>query len=205
MIDIQPIDREIMPSMIWRVRYDGDVAALIPAAERCVDSRRVPSIYLETGSAASSSTSNLQPHNMPEFKAYYNWLGPVARHIITEKWGCLDPAPYYIDSTWCNRHDRTGRTEAHTHGLIIAAVATYLSVPKDSGGIEFKDPHGVHWRSFPRQSGDNKRDDWRRLDVEPGDTLIFPGWLEHRTEQHLGQEGDLRWVLTTNIGLRQGA
>jgi hypothetical protein len=28
---------------------------------------------------------------------------------------------------------------------------------------------------------------------------MFPGWLLHRTEEHQGQQGEIRWVLTSNV------
>jgi hypothetical protein len=37
------------------------------------------------------------------------------------------------------------------------------------------------------------------IDIKQGDVLLFPGWIDHRTEEHKGNPGEDRWVLTTNI------
>jgi ectoine hydroxylase-related dioxygenase (phytanoyl-CoA dioxygenase family) len=57
--------------------------------------------------------------------------------------------------------------------------AAYLSIPDNSGYFEYKD---VTWKELPTVSGD---------------VIIFPGWIEHRTQTNNSSED--RWVITTNF------
>ena len=194
---------KVFPELIHRAHYKWDKDRVLPALKKCVENRPID-LDLEVGPAATSaSNSTDRPHNMPEFQDFYQWLGPVVRKIMFEQWNIMPRTQFQIGQSWTNYHDRGGQTLAHTHGTVIAAISAYIQVPEHSGGIEFYDPNTAYWRFHPQtgpQGGPNRG--WHTLPVSEGDVLIFPGWLEHRTQVHQGREGELRWVLTTNVSVR---
>ena len=195
----------VFPNLIHKAHFKWDKERVMPALQRCID-RRSKDLPLEKGAAATSaSNGNDRPHNMPEFQDFYTWLGPVVRNIMFNEWDIMPKCQFQIGQSWTNYHDRGGQTISHTHGTVIAAVSAYIQVPENSGGIEFYDPNTPYWLFHPQtEIDDPERRGWHTVPVAEGDVMIFPGWIQHRTEVHRGREGELRWVLTTNVSVRYG-
>jgi hypothetical protein len=84
--------------------------------------------------------------------------------------------------------------EIENYPNTMFVAATYLNMPKRGGYFECKDPLEYH------KCGYNHEDQswmWKEIPTISGDILIFPGWLQHRTQPNLSNEK--RWVLTTNF------
>lgn len=188
---------ELFPQLIYRTRYEGfDTPRLVPICEGLVRGAR-ENAYLEQGDA-NSSVINTQsmPHTLAVFRPFYDWLWPQIEHVIYREWNLDRSVKYWINDSWVNRHGPGGHTAEHTHGHAVMAVSSYIQVPKDSGAIEFLDPLEHMWRMYFRN---HRPGTWNRLPVSQGDVLMFPGWLDHRTEVSRAEPGQDRWVLTTNV------
>ena len=61
-----------------------------------------------------------------------------------------------------------------------------------SGFIEYKDPLEYIKGFLPK-----KCNNWKEIQAKTGDTLLFPGWIRHRTQPNNLLKD--RWVLTTNF------
>ena len=185
------------PNLIMRTHYPHfDPQRLVPICEGLVRGAR-ENAYLEQGDA-NSSVINTQsmPHTLAVFAPFYEWLWPHIEHVIYREWKMDRSVKYWINDSWVNRHGPGGQTTEHTHGHAVMAISAYIQVPKDSGGIEFMDPLEHMWRMYYRN---HRPGTWDRIGVSAGDILMFPGWLDHRTEVSRAEPGLDRWVLTTNV------
>lgn len=149
---------------------------------------------LEKGGQSSASNRDHQPHMHPHFADYYNWLRPIVQDIIFNQWKLEQNIQYVVSNSWVNVHHRGDTTLAHTHGSGVMSIAHYITLPKNCGRLELKDPCEAQRRMYMRQ---HYNDGWFPIDIKQGDSVMFPGWLEHRTET--SEADDPRWVLTTNI------
>lgn len=100
---------------------------------------------------------------------------------------------------WANRHRRDGLTLEHLHGAQICG-AYYLSYPPSGGRLIFKSPLEYAVCGCPQVDVINftKPDNsLHYMSIEPGDLIIFPGWLKHLTEPS-GSDQD-RIVVSFNM------
>ena len=187
----------IFPQLVHRVHYPKwNYAKIIPICEGLVRGARENS-HLEVGNAQSSvMNTDAMPHTLAVFKPFYDWLHPQIERVLFDDWHFEPNVAYFINDSWVNRHGPGGETTAHTHGVAAMAISAYLQVPDQSGDIEFMDPNERMWRMFFRS---HQPGQWTPLKVAQGDVLMFPGWLDHRTQPNLNHLGRDRWVLTTNI------
>ena len=76
--------------------------------------------------------------------------------------------------------NKTGETLEHTHGATPIVVSCYVRKDhQDSGNIMFRDPM---FQTRAHEDNLQAHYPWRIIPVEQNDILIFPGWLEHKTE-----------------------
>jgi uncharacterized protein (TIGR02466 family) len=192
LIDVTPFE-----PLIIKAHYDYfNFKKLEPACNRLISGIERKT-HLEKGNANSSATNvNIQPHIMPEFKEFYNWLNPIASHILYNEYGLFDKIEYKISNSWVNFHGEGGETAIHHHGDTALTVAAYLQLPEDGGFIQFKDPmeyqKGFHIRKY-----DDEFWMWKTVPATTGDVILFPGWIRHRTQPNKNKNTK-RWVLTTN-------
>ncbi|MEY4334155.1 MAG: Synechococcus phage syn9 [Bacteroidota bacterium] len=190
LIDVTPFE-----PMIIKVHYNGfDWKKLKPVCESMIDGANKNSEVENENGKSSVYNRNNQPHNNPAFKEFYNWLKVITDHIIYNEWNCLPFFKYKADMSWVNVHKNGGLTLEHEHGAALMVAATYLDIPNGSGYIEYKDPTEYVKGFLPRDSNEHN---WKEVKAETGDTLLFPGWIRHRTQpNNLSKD---RWVLTTNF------
>jgi uncharacterized protein (TIGR02466 family) len=185
------------PPLVFKLHYDGfDQQKLVPICEGLVRAAQAKrNSYLESGDAQSSVIAqDSAPHKLAVFKPFYDWLWPHMETVLIQHWGLSHRIKYWINDSWVNRHGRGGKTLPHTHGASSMASAAYITHPEGSGHIEFRDPCETQWAFHYREF---EPGGWWTIPVKQGDVLLFPGWLEHRTE---ASDADTdRWVLTTNI------
>lgn len=180
-------------SYVHKAHFKFDWNVLRPVCKNLVDTTKHEVYLVENG---KSSVTNLrQPHKMPEFKSYYDWLNKVVKEIAIERCGYHSHFKYKVGNSWVNYHNNTGKTLEHNHPNAFLVVAAYLNMPENGGYIEFKDPLEYHKGAHEHTNG--KGWFWSEVPAVSGDVLIFPGWLRHRTQNN--QSDSKRWVLTTNI------
>lgn len=191
LIDVTPFH-----PMVVKVHYDEfDWNLLKPICEEMISGTKY-SVDLEVdGGKSSVYNYDNQPHKSKAFGQFYKWLKPICMHIIKEEWKLVKDFEYVISNSWVNVHTNGGITREHNHGACVIVAATYLDLPENGGFIQFKDPLEYHKLSH---SKDDLNDcDWYTVPAKTGDTLLFPGWLNHRTQPN-GSNKE-RWVLTTNV------
>jgi uncharacterized protein (TIGR02466 family) len=105
--------------------------------------------------------------------------------------------PYQVSNSWINKHPTGAWTDEHCHKGCQLTIAIYLQVPENSGRIVFKDPLEYHWWGDPSDARSEKDGNWYPVDVTEGDILLFPGWLQHKTE--INNSTQDRYVLTINL------
>lgn len=185
--------KDPFPSLVYTVNYsDLNSKEAIPVCQNFIDTAPMNS-PLEQGGRSSASNRLQQPHMHPYFNNFYNWLWPHVMDIIVNKWGMEPNIQYGISNSWCNVHTNGNTTLEHTHGSAVMAIAHYISLPKGSGRIEVQDPLEPMRQFYMRK----RHNGWYPIDIAQGDVVMFPGWMNHRTEQSTTDEP--RWVLTTNV------
>ena len=106
-----------------------------------------------------------------------------------------------VSNSWVNKHSRGGETTEHMHEFVDLVVSSYLFCPEGSGNLLVRDPLEYHrWHDVIENAYFQKqkyRHPWIEVPVQTNDVLIFPGWLNHKTEK---SESDVdRYVMTTNL------
>lgn len=185
------------PILIFKEKFHSFNALHLEAAKEILE-RTVHrgNSHLEKGDAYSSISNQFNaPHQHPCFSEFFHWLINRAEHVIFDHYHLSNKYNYHVGNSWINLHRFDGQTLEHNHGLSPISCVAYLSIPTDSGYIEFKDPH-YHLRSLHEQD-DRYYKSWFSVTVEPGDVLFFPGWMSHRTQPNKSVED--RWILSANI------
>jgi len=189
----------LWPPLIWKFKYEFDLDKLNPLIEslRTHWSVSPESSLLETGDAISTARvgvydNELEPHNSPLLNDYHKWL--VSRIGYIWEMNQLLSSNSIITKSWINVHRRTGKTVEHVHNGSDMVVSAYLKCPEGSGNIEFRDPLEYHKLGLPFNP---EKQLWRELEVTTNDVLIFPPWINHRTQENSTDEE--RIVLTYNI------
>lgn len=192
LIDVTPFE-----PLIIKAHYDGfDWKKLEPVCESLIKDTPYKT-QLETGDAYSSAPNvNNQPHIMPEFRDFYKWLTPIAKHIMYNEWDLFDRIEIEPSNSWVNFHGEGGTTELHHHGATVLTIAAYLQMPENGGYIQFRDPMEYH-KGFHMRKFDEEKWIWKTVPAITGDVILFPGWIRHRTEPNKNKNIK-RWVLTTN-------
>jgi uncharacterized protein (TIGR02466 family) len=178
---------------IFKIHYDFDFQALRPLCHELMNSSDPNFPLVENG--GSTHQHKLYPHNMPEFRDFFQWLKMMATEIAIRGMGYSTTYhKYSITNSWLNVHYKGGKTHAHNHSNTFMAAAAYLNMPENGGYFECKDPLEDLKGFYYHDTSDWM---WREIPVISGDVLIFPGWLKHRTQPNNSDEE--RWVLTTNF------
>ena len=201
-LDALTLDADPFPSLVFKTHYDGfqDQAKWVSICEGVMRGAAGFNSYLEQGEAKSSvRNQEAAPHRLAVFQPFYRWLWPKIEEILYLQWGLEQGIEYWISDSWVNCHDRGGVTLEHTHGYASMAISTYITHPVNSGHLEVLDPIESMWAMHFRRDELTGRRGWRTVEVRQGDVVMFPGWLLHRTEEHKGKAGEIRWVLTTNV------
>jgi uncharacterized protein (TIGR02466 family) len=177
---------------IFKAHYDFNWSVLKPVCKHLIDTTEKEMYLVENGQ--SSHMNSRQPHLMPQFKPFYDWLNKMVKDAV-DKAGYTKFYPYTIGNSWVNYHGEGGKTLEHNHQNTTLVCAAYLYMPKNGGYIQFKDPLEYHKATV--QHEDVKAWYWKDVPTITGDVIIFPGWLKHRT--HPNSSSEKRWVLTTNL------
>ena len=160
------------------------------------DQTKVESIPNSTTSRVGRYEYTLEPHNQKCMKPFNMWLG-ARISWVWQQFGYLG-AESEISQSWFNRHEKGGQTKEHTHNAIELVVASYLQNDGEGqGNIEIKDPLEYHKTGYPY---DAEKEIWKEIKCPTNTVLIFPGWVNHRSQ--VNKVGGERMVMTYNINAR---
>jgi hypothetical protein len=190
---------ELWPPLIWKFQYEFDLKSLQPLIETLFSHWAVSeeTSLQEDGDAISSVRvgvfdNEMQPHNSLLLENYNSWLSQKIA-FVWETSGFLSPSSM-VNKSWMNIHNNGGKTLEHMHSGSDLVVSAYVKCPRRSGNIEFRDPLEYHKNSFQYRPEGNL---WKQVEVTTNDVLIFPGWMNHRTQDNKTNEE--RIVLTYNV------
>ena len=176
----------------------------------------IKSMDMETpeknGGVTSVVLSNLQqhheykshnmPHEWPELAEFKKFIMSSIPEIL-RKWHCDPGIDRDISRSWINVHPQGAYTMDHNHYGVLMAIAAYLYVPKNGGNLLLKNPLTPYKFGEPMHqtyfSEDGGRDglEWSSINVETGDVVFFPGWVNHKTEKNSSKEN--RFVMSWNV------
>jgi uncharacterized protein (TIGR02466 family) len=95
----------------------------------------------------------------------------------------LTPQAELKFDAWANVLDTGGFNMQHVHQNTLLSACFYLSTPKGSSPIIFRDPRPGVVFSPMRGKGINGFSE-RSMIPSAGQLIVFPNWLEHRVEVH---------------------
>jgi hypothetical protein len=136
-----------------------------------------------------------QPHEQIGLRDFNCFLGSILPDVWGE-YGFIG-AESQVTRSWYNRHGLHGQTMEHAHTATELVVSAYVSNDKGQGFIEFRDPLEYHKSGFPY---DAEKNIWKSVECYTNDVLIFPGWLNHRTQEN--SVGGERICMTYNLNAR---
>ena len=141
--------------------------------------------------------ANFKPHKLDMFKGFYDYLEPIYKSIIIEKWGLPANHEYYIEDSWLRSSSYGEFKLPHDHGDVVAVICAYLNIPENSETIEVKNPSYNHYKFVPFQ---DESWSWKKVPVKENEVIIMPGWFIHRTQEN--KSYDIRFMIATNIGIK---
>jgi len=180
---------------VWKFNYNFDTETIIAAFNEHRKKWYKSTTPLEIGNSYSSVASPDQPDSWEIFQDFNNWLAEPLR-FLSEHWHFRPEQRSRILKSWFNIHGPSGETLEHCHSYANFVVSAYISKPKNSGDILFRDPLEYHKINWPMDLEPNL---FRNVECNTNDVLIFPGWLKHKTEPNCSDSD--RIVLTYNIGV----
>ena len=171
--------------VIFKLNFEFDWNILKPICE---------DIIVDEGARSTSQKNFAKPHNIKDFKPYYDWLKPWVDNLANIKMAFNEyQMRYYVTDSYVNVHKSNAQANEHNHACNSIVVAAYLYMPDNGGYFQAKDPLEYHKSNLPI-SNENI---WSTLPTKTNDVLVFPSWLQHRTQPNISNED--RWVLTTNF------
>ena len=178
---------------IFKLHFEFDWNLLAPICHELIGTTPYGPSLVTNGH--TSHQNKKQPHKIVEFKPYFDWLKLMATDIFRNGMGYSQKYhDYLISNSWVNVHEKGGITHTHNHTNTFMVAAAYLQMPQNGGFFMAKDPleyvKGGFYHDDPEWM-------WKEIPCVTGDVLIFPGWLQHKTQ--VNQSDEKRWVLTTNF------
>jgi uncharacterized protein (TIGR02466 family) len=178
--------KEIFPVKIYKTRFIGNLEFLkkmiIPNLgnifDRTKDNNQVS--MREKGLCSYNEERNLHLSN--ETTELVNFINHHARIF----WKELEYTGKNINimEMWANLYPPGSFIDLHNHSPVPLTASFYLQKDVDSGNIEFEHPLATLLKHQPINYVNRNTYEkmfYHTVDVEEGDLVIFPGWLNHRT------------------------
>jgi uncharacterized protein (TIGR02466 family) len=178
---------------MFKLHYEFEFDKIKPLCREIMDS--APSEFPLVSNGGSSHQNKKQAHKLPELKEYFDWLKVMIREIAIQGMGYSNTYhKYTISNSWFNVHYNGGKTHTHNHSNTFMVAAAYLHMPENGGYYMAKDPLESLKSFYYHDTPDWM---WTEIPVVSGDIIVFPGWMQHKTQENKSNEE--RWVLTTNF------
>jgi len=153
--------------------------------------------HLEKGNAKSSiGYQTFAPHKNEFFKDFFDWANLTALEIF-KLWNIKGPNDFFIGNSWINCHEKGGVTVSHNHGFSCLSLIGYITLPKNAGVTEFKDPHYEFKNLHEYKDENSGPKEFLPVEVHQGDVVFFPGWLSHRSQ--ISYSNDQRLIISANF------
>ena len=107
----------------------------------------------------------------------------------------LDIKESIITDSWFNIIHSKGKIEPHNHGASVISGAFYPLLEEDTCNLYFKSPLYTSLNFRPLKGDRSHFQADYNLPIKQNHLYLFPGWLEHYTEEN---RGDKRIVISFN-------
>lgn len=193
----------IFPIKIYKTKFDGNLTDLksivIPRLDSVFEKTKTNNQGSMRGGLCSyNAVRDLQ--HWPELKPYIDFLQEHAEIYWKELGYKKEPK---ISEMWANKYSPGSFIDIHNHSPIAITVSFYLQKPANSGNICFVNPLETLLKHQPFSELDDRNNYHRmfnyNVEVNEGDVIMFPGWLQHETMPN-DSEFD-RIIIGTNINI----
>ena len=168
------IEVKLFPSPLYMFRHDN------PIIDEEVDGiPNDPDILSHLSEGANEEILYGSHQKMNHLQLFEKYNLPYLREFFEKSLAHIDPTCTIMQS-WLNRGRRDSFQIAHTHANFSLSGVYYnhCCLP-EQGGIVFLNPNPLskmcHWGT----------EEGRHFPAVPRTLLIFPSWLEHKTEKNL--------------------
>jgi uncharacterized protein (TIGR02466 family) len=194
----------IFPVQFYKTKYQGDVDQLYNSFK---DILEVQFELTKTNNQGSmrydglcSYNASRNLHKLQEFNEVTEF---ISYHMFKfwEELG-FNKTPS-VTEMWVNKYVPGSFIDTHNHAPILLTASFYLKKEKHAGNIIFEHPMETLLKFQPHKLLQD-RDYYHTLfnhevEVEPGDLVIFPGWLKHRTQPNNSSTD--RIIIGANINI----
>ena len=144
-------------------------------------------------STGYSSFDNGSLTNNQNFNKFFQTISP----IITEFFSQLEySGSWQFDNAWANVYPQGAFVPAHSHGTAHWSGSYYVDAEWGCGDLILIDPKENALSNEPQYTKWRGHKDYP-IKVEPGNLVVFPGYLKHQTLPN--QSGVDRIIISFNI------
>ena len=202
--EVQLRRQELWPTTIWSI-FLSDMETLNTIMRADIDAMWAQSEGAEGRSNPLGWQSGKQLQDQVAFQQVLGMaMNAVANPLASWHNWDLSVGTLKIES-WANVNPPGSMNRIHTHDRALFSGVYYIHVPPDSGDLLFYNGRRL-FRSdeFPPLRDPSRRDLNGLVEAvvpQPGQLVIFPGWLPHEVE--LNNSKDTRYSISFNIGLHR--
>jgi hypothetical protein len=197
------------PNLIWKYNYKPGFD--IKAFEDHIFKYGTRTGVSEADGGITTAGGKGDPHKWESLSPFLDWLQPKIETCLKE-WAVWYNFTF-ISMSWANEHKPGGWTKPHEHGSTSVVVSCYVKQPTNGGNLLVESLLRERWTAYSRLSSESKlmndaihpptiHDYWQEIPVQTNDVLLFPGWLNHKTQPNNSAEytddGNKRIVFTLN-------
>lgn len=190
----------LFPIKIYKTKFTGDMSSLLGTLEKFIefDNTLINNQGSMRGNGVCSYVERRDLHTLPEFKLLVDFITEQAANY----WRELNYDDFYkpkIVEMWYNVYKKDSFIDLHNHAPRVLTSSFYLRKTPGVGNIVFENPLSTLLKHQPYQINKNTYHTLfeQEFDAETGDLVLFPGWLNHRTNVNTLDED--RIMIGTNI------
>jgi uncharacterized protein (TIGR02466 family) len=108
----------------------------------------------------------------------------------------------HIHEMWVNKTLKNSAVNIHNHSPYLLSGVMYFNMKPGMGNLVFENPNHLVTSLQPFNWERPDEIQWnieQVMHVEPGDIIMFPGWLRHKTEINTTDEP--RYISSFNVGV----
>lgn len=190
----------LFPIKVYKARFPGELTPLLTTLEQFIefDKTLLNNQGSMRGNGICSYVDRRDLHLLPEFKTVVDFITDQA--IIY--WQELNYDTVYtpkIEEMWYNVYKKDSFIDLHNHAPRVLTGSFYLSKKSNISNIVFENPLSTLLKHQPYKIDKNTYHTLfeEEFNAESGDLVLFPGWLNHRTNNNVLDED--RIMIGTNL------
>jgi uncharacterized protein (TIGR02466 family) len=184
----------LFPSVIWRLRLDGDVAARLSAA--VIAQADALMGHRRDESPARFMQSHQKLHHDPDMQPLADVIRSGAQEVLN--FMELGDNPIEITGLWTNIGRPGAFHKPHRHPNNFLSGTYYARLPDRADGIQFLDPRSEAGLLMPQPRKLNQHNSGKiTLPVSEGDLLLWMSWFRHAVPPNPSRED--RYTASFNL------